>query len=205
MFRKKCNLFFENLHKKNSFKHDFIVIWIVCFLLCTFLLRNRIYQDWFLTYIFFFFLPVAVVVAFFLCWAPFHAQRLMAVTVRERTPTAVIVYTVLTHISGVTYYISATINPILYSIMSKKFREAFKVTLVQCCRKSSLYYNTSSSYTSVLRTSLHRNLLAKNNKHNNGSIQYSDISRTELSEVSSSNSTRDKKHSKVNNTEFDLH
>lgn len=78
------------------------------------------------------FLSVAVVVAFFLCWAPFHAQRLMAIYVQNQTPTAVFVYTVLTHISGVTYYLSATINPILYSIMSKKFRLAFKHSFMPC-------------------------------------------------------------------------
>lgn len=155
---------------------------------------------------------VAVVVAFFLCWAPFHAQRLMAVTVREQTPTAVIVFTALTHISGVTYYISATINPILYSIMSKKFREAFKVTLVQCCRKNSLYDYSSSRYTSVLRATMHKKSLERNSKHNNGSIQYRDFerfgsnySRTDTSFVSPSNGiARNKIDIKVNSTELDL-
>lgn len=32
-------------------------------------------------------------------------------------------FIILTHISGVTYYLSSTINPIIYSVMSKKFRE----------------------------------------------------------------------------------
>lgn len=78
----------------------------------------------------------AVVVAFFLCWAPFHAQRLMAIHVRNPTEADRIVYTILTYISGVTYYLSATINPILYSIMSLKFRQAFKDTLAHCCTGS---------------------------------------------------------------------
>ncbi|KAG8196104.1 hypothetical protein JTE90_007840 [Oedothorax gibbosus] len=91
---------------------------------------------------------VAVVVAFFLCWAPFHAQRLMAIYIVNKTPTAVVIYTTLTHISGVTYYVSATINPILYSIMSNKFRQAFKDTLAHCGatryeRSSSLKYNST--------------------------------------------------------------
>nr|CAI5824764.1 unnamed protein product [Callosobruchus analis] len=37
------------------------------------------------------------------------------------------IYEVVTYISGILYYLSATINPILYNIMSIKFREAFKV------------------------------------------------------------------------------
>jgi hypothetical protein len=77
---------------------------------------------------------VAVVLAFFLCWAPFHAQRLMATHVSESpTYSEEIIFAILTHISGITYYVSATINPILYSIMSLKFRQAFKDTLGRIC------------------------------------------------------------------------
>ncbi|XP_076340466.1 pyrokinin-1 receptor-like isoform X2 [Tachypleus tridentatus] len=76
---------------------------------------------------------VAVVVAFFICWAPFHAQRLMAIYVTEPTSTDKKVYDVLNYISGVSYYFSATINPILYSILSVKFRQAFKDTITKCC------------------------------------------------------------------------
>ncbi|XP_036674379.3 pyrokinin-1 receptor isoform X1 [Drosophila suzukii] len=76
---------------------------------------------------------VAVVVCFFLCWAPFHAQRLIAIyapargaKLREQHE---FVYTVMTYISGVLYYLSTCINPLLYNIMSHKFREAFKAVL----------------------------------------------------------------------------
>nr|XP_043068057.1 pyrokinin-1 receptor [Drosophila bipectinata] len=76
---------------------------------------------------------VAVVVCFFLCWAPFHAQRLIAIyapargaKLREQHE---FVYTVMTYISGVLYYLSTCINPLLYNLMSNKFREAFKAVL----------------------------------------------------------------------------
>lgn len=97
---------------------------------------------------------VAVVVAFFICWAPFHAQRLMAIYAKNPTPTDEIVYMVLTYISGVTYYVSATINPILYSILSVKFRQAFKDTLARCCGQHVPKRDTSSSfrYQSTIRT-----------------------------------------------------
>ncbi|KAF6213123.1 hypothetical protein GE061_010838 [Apolygus lucorum] len=77
---------------------------------------------------------VAVVVAFFICWAPFHAQRLFSIYY-DVQPTALVehIYSVVTYISGVLYYLSTTINPILYHIMSLKFREAFKTTLAKCC------------------------------------------------------------------------
>lgn len=95
----------------------------------------------------------------------------MAIYVKSQTPTVIIVYTVLTHISGVTYYVSATINPILYSIMSNKFREAFKDTLAHCCRRNSQYDRTSSRYTSVLTTSLQRNSSCNKSRRNGNNVQ----------------------------------
>jgi len=43
---------------------------------------------------------------------------------------------VLFYSSGILYYVSAVINPILYNIMSLKFRRAFRTTLCRsrCCR-----------------------------------------------------------------------
>ncbi|CAH1773206.1 unnamed protein product [Owenia fusiformis] len=80
-------------------------------------------------------LTVAVVVAFFVCWAPFHAQRLMVIYVRNWTPRLMEVQGVLYYISGVLYYVSSTINPILYNIMSLKFRQAFICTILKPCRR----------------------------------------------------------------------
>ncbi|XP_066146825.1 pyrokinin-1 receptor-like [Euwallacea fornicatus] len=82
---------------------------------------------------------VAVVIAFFICWAPFHVQRLYTIYATfpkpdEKTHSFYLqIYGLVTYISGVLYYISATTNPILYSIMSVKFREAFKETFIKCC------------------------------------------------------------------------
>ncbi|KAJ3641670.1 hypothetical protein Zmor_028154 [Zophobas morio] len=82
---------------------------------------------------------LAVVVAFFICWAPFHAQRLYALystSSKHDTDTHTLylkIYEIVTYISGILYYMSATINPILYNIMSVKFREAFKETFSRCC------------------------------------------------------------------------
>ncbi|XP_071443981.1 pyrokinin-1 receptor-like [Hetaerina americana] len=93
---------------------------------------------------------VAVVVAFFICWAPFHAQRLVAVYGKpEEEPTDMMLtaYYALTYISGILYYLSTTINPVLYHIMSLKFREAFKVTLGNhcgCIKTNSSHSNQSS-------------------------------------------------------------
>lgn len=77
---------------------------------------------------------VAVVIAFFICWAPFHVQRLVAVygtTDDHFSPNnswMETLYTLTTYVSGIFYYVSTTINPILYNIMSNKFRIAFMVS-----------------------------------------------------------------------------
>ncbi|KFB34907.1 pk-1 receptor [Anopheles sinensis] len=75
---------------------------------------------------------VAVVVAFFICWAPFHAQRLVYIYGVDKDhqpsdPLILQLFVVTTYISGILYYLSTCINPLLYNIMSNKFRQAFKV------------------------------------------------------------------------------
>ncbi|NP_001036913.1 diapause hormone receptor-1 [Bombyx mori] len=96
---------------------------------------------------------VAVVVAFFICWAPFHAQRLVAIYGTNenhlaKSPILFSVYLFLTYISGIFYYMSTCINPILYHIMSNKFRDAFKMTLC-CCGTRNDTAVKRSSYTAM--------------------------------------------------------
>lgn len=70
----------------------------------------------------------------------FYIQRLvfMYVTFGGNTDSETMnsIYTYTTYISGVLYYVSTCINPILYNLMSNKFRQAFKVRrgrhLLQC-------------------------------------------------------------------------
>ncbi|CAB3223648.1 unnamed protein product [Arctia plantaginis] len=97
---------------------------------------------------------VAVVVAFFICWAPFHAQRLVAIYGTNenhlaKSPILLSVYYFLTYTSGVFYYISTCINPIFYHIMSNKFREAFKKTTLWCCRSREQAVGKRCSYTAM--------------------------------------------------------
>ncbi|XP_076226895.1 pyrokinin-1 receptor [Nomia melanderi] len=118
---------------------------------------------------------VAVVVAFFICWAPFHAQRLLAVyaqsTKAEPEDALVIVYTILTYVSGVFYYLSTTVNPLLYNIMSNKFREAFKSMLSnRCGRKSVPRQPTYSSLLKYPRSTIRKT----DDRQNSPSISVSD-------------------------------
>ncbi|ESO88934.1 hypothetical protein LOTGIDRAFT_93568, partial [Lottia gigantea] len=78
---------------------------------------------------------VAVAVAFIICWAPFHAQRLMVLYVPKWTvelmDLVLVIILYLNYflcISGVLYFISSTVNPILYNVISKRYRLAFKET-----------------------------------------------------------------------------
>ncbi|XP_017880490.1 neuropeptides capa receptor-like isoform X2 [Ceratina calcarata] len=67
----------------------------------------------------------AVVITFFICWAPFHVQRLLYVyQVTMSDDVSQWVYA----LTGCLYYFSTTINPILYNVMSVKYRNAFKET-----------------------------------------------------------------------------
>jgi len=66
----------------------------------------------------------AVVITFFICWAPFHAQRLLYVYQVSGN-----INEWLYPLGGCLYYFSTTANPILYNLMSAKYRMAFKRTL----------------------------------------------------------------------------
>lgn len=83
------------------------------------------------------FLPVAVVVAFFVCWAPFHAERMMTVSISAWTEPLLRIYRTLFYVSGIFYFINCTVNPVLYSVMSFKFRKGLRETILKskCCRR----------------------------------------------------------------------
>ena len=82
---------------------------------------------------------VGVVVAFIICYSPFHVQRIMAINIDEKSSQFVIdIYSIINHISGVTYYLSSTLNPILYQVLSRKYRQAFNDTI--CCVRNSNHY-----------------------------------------------------------------
>lgn len=68
----------------------------------------------------------AVVITFFICWAPFHAQRLLYV---YQVSAFDDINDWLYPLGGCLYYFSTTVNPILYNVMSAKYRLAFKKTL----------------------------------------------------------------------------
>uniref|UniRef100_A0A0K8V9T9 Neuromedin-U receptor 2 n=1 Tax=Bactrocera latifrons TaxID=174628 RepID=A0A0K8V9T9_BACLA len=118
---------------------------------------------------------VAVVICFLLCWAPFHAQRLIAVygpnvwgggsesadgvagggehddAAAADKNHQVVIYTVMTYVSGVLYYLSTCINPLLYNLMSNKFRQAFKSILIRKKTNGSLNYRRTQQSQNLRR------------------------------------------------------
>ncbi|XP_075149872.1 uncharacterized protein LOC142223949 [Haematobia irritans] len=104
---------------------------------------------------------IAVAVAFFLCWAPFHAQRLMAVygsTSGIQSDIFNNIFHVLDYTSAVLYFLSTCINPLLYNLMSHKFREAFKVTLARQFFSGGKNQTQNHNYSALMR-------------HGNGSLR----------------------------------
>ncbi|XP_049878431.1 neuropeptides capa receptor-like [Pectinophora gossypiella] len=74
----------------------------------------------------------AVVIAFFVCWAPFHVQRVFYIY-GYALPQFHVINEHLFNVAGALYYVSATVNPILYNVMSGRYRIAFQETLL--CRR----------------------------------------------------------------------
>ncbi|NXF84464.1 GHSR protein, partial [Sclerurus mexicanus] len=68
---------------------------------------------------------VVVVFAFILCWLPFHVGRyLFSKSFEAGSVEIVMISQYCNLVSFVLFYLSAAINPILYNIMSKKYRAA---------------------------------------------------------------------------------
>ncbi|XP_060934651.1 neuromedin-U receptor 1 [Limanda limanda] len=67
-----------------------------------------------------------LVVVFAICWAPFHTDRLMWSFIHDWTENHLEIFQYVHIISGVFFYLSSAVNPILYNLMSTRFREMFK-------------------------------------------------------------------------------
>ncbi|XP_067618002.1 pyrokinin-1 receptor [Eurosta solidaginis] len=134
---------------------------------------------------------VAVVICFFLCWAPFHAQRLFAiygVNIMGSSSESsagngqhVMIFTVMTYVSGVLYYLSTCINPLLYNLMSNKFRQAFKSILFRKKSNGFINYRRSQQSQNLRRTltsSTQRESSDSESKSKHSMLQVIDILRS---------------------------
>ncbi|XP_037326355.2 neuromedin-U receptor 1 [Pungitius pungitius] len=95
-----------------------------------------------------------LVVVFAICWAPFHTDRLMWSFISDWTNNHLEIFQYVHIISGVFFYLSSSVNPILYNLMSTRFREMFKE--VMCHRPHHIGPRTHSL--SVTRVTLRSTL-----------------------------------------------
>lgn len=99
-------------------------------------------------------------IAFFLCWAPFHAQRLLYVYAKD-SPNFSQINEWMYYIAGCFYYFSSTVNPILYNVMSAKYRLAFRETLCGFIPQSRSSVQRSWNETNAYEESLSRSRSAR--------------------------------------------
>ncbi|XP_051887637.1 neurotensin receptor type 1 [Pristis pectinata] len=77
----------------------------------------------------------AVVIAFVVCWLPYHVRRLMFCYVPKHHWTEFLYdfYHYFYMVTNILFYVSSTINPILYNLVSANFRQNFFSTLSSYC------------------------------------------------------------------------
>ncbi|XP_077122497.1 neuromedin-U receptor 2 isoform X1 [Ranitomeya variabilis] len=67
-----------------------------------------------------------LVTVFGICWAPFHVDRLFFSFVVNWTEPLANVFNLIHVISGVFFYLSSAVNPLIYNLLSRRFRSAFR-------------------------------------------------------------------------------
>ncbi|KAM4747487.1 neuromedin-U receptor 2 [Rhinophrynus dorsalis] len=67
-----------------------------------------------------------LVMVFGICWAPFHVDRLFFSFVVEWTEPLANVFNLTHVVSGVFFYLSSAVNPLIYNLLSRRFRSAFQ-------------------------------------------------------------------------------
>ncbi|XP_038553820.1 neuromedin-U receptor 2 [Micropterus salmoides] len=67
-----------------------------------------------------------VVAVFGVCWAPFHIERLLWSSISQWTDLMHNIYQYVHILSGIFFYLSSAVNPIIYSLLSTRFRECFR-------------------------------------------------------------------------------
>ncbi|XP_004629509.1 neuromedin-U receptor 2 [Octodon degus] len=75
-----------------------------------------------------------LVLVFAICWTPFHIDRLFFSFVEEWTEALAAVFNLIHVVSGVFFYLSSAVNPIIYNLLSRRFQAAFRNLLYPACK-----------------------------------------------------------------------
>ncbi|XP_041969675.1 neuropeptides capa receptor-like isoform X1 [Aricia agestis] len=110
----------------------------------------------------------AVVIAFFVCWTPFHIQRLFFIYGSSH-PQFHVINEYLFNVAGALYYVSATVNPILYNVMSARYRMAFHDTLLCASRQPGFRARPRDN---TMSTTLPRSSFFKDNRKPTSKVDY---------------------------------
>ncbi|XP_036280347.1 neuromedin-U receptor 2 [Pipistrellus kuhlii] len=76
-----------------------------------------------------------LVLVFAICWTPFHIDRLFFSFVEEWTESLAVVFNLIHVVSGVFFYLSSAVNPIIYNLLSRRFRAAFRSVIFPSCKQ----------------------------------------------------------------------
>ncbi|KAF6281071.1 neuromedin U receptor 2 [Rhinolophus ferrumequinum] len=82
-----------------------------------------------------------LVLVFAICWTPFHIDRLFFSFVEEWTESLATVFNLIHVVSGVFFYLSSAVNPIIYNLLSHRFRAAFRNVISPSCKLWSSQHN----------------------------------------------------------------
>ncbi|XP_021096594.1 neuromedin-U receptor 2 [Heterocephalus glaber] len=75
-----------------------------------------------------------LVLVFAVCWMPFHIDRLFFSFVEEWTEPLLSMSCLIPCVPGVFFYLSSAVNPIIYNLLSRRFRAAFRNVISPPCR-----------------------------------------------------------------------
>ncbi|KAM4694415.1 neurotensin receptor type 2 [Discoglossus pictus] len=108
----------------------------------------------------------AIVIAYVICWLPYHARRLMFCYVPDdQWPEFLYTfYHYFYMLTNTLFYISSAVNPVLYNVVSSSFRQLFFETLGISWRSKK--QNLRSSVTMQTTHSLNKNICALNDHPN---------------------------------------
>ncbi|NXD09338.1 NMUR2 protein, partial [Nothocercus nigrocapillus] len=84
-----------------------------------------------------------LVMVFAICWAPFHIDRLFFSFVVEWTEPLANIFNLIHVVSGVFFYLSSAVNPIIYNLLSQRFRMAFLCVISPHCKHCAPKHPTS--------------------------------------------------------------
>ncbi|XP_073424343.1 neurotensin receptor type 2 [Dendrobates tinctorius] len=89
----------------------------------------------------------AIVIAYVVCWLPYHARRLMFCYIPddEWSGSLYTFYHYFYMLTNTLFYVSSAVNPVLYNMVSSSFRQLFMETMSLSCSKSSINLSVSTS------------------------------------------------------------